>query len=32
VLIEQGTNLTVAAGMLYPPQELVKPEYSDFAI
>jgi bifunctional enzyme CysN/CysC/sulfate adenylyltransferase subunit 1 len=32
VLIEPGTNLTVAAGMLFPPQELVKPEYSDFAI
>jgi len=32
VLIEQGTNLTVAAGMLQPPTELVKPEYNDFAI
>jgi len=32
ILIEQGTNLTVAAGMLQPPTELVKPEYSDFAI
>jgi bifunctional enzyme CysN/CysC/sulfate adenylyltransferase subunit 1 len=32
VLIEQGTNLTVAAGMLLPPLESVKPEYSDFAI
>lgn len=32
ILIEQGTNATVAAGMLYPPAELVKPEYNDFAI
>jgi bifunctional enzyme CysN/CysC/sulfate adenylyltransferase subunit 1 len=32
ILIEQGTNQTVAAGMLYPPTELVKPEYNDFAI
>jgi bifunctional enzyme CysN/CysC/sulfate adenylyltransferase subunit 1 len=32
VLIEPGTNLTVAAGMLFPPHESVKPEYSDFAI
>jgi len=32
VLIEQGTNATVAAGMLLPPLELVKPEYNDFAI
>ena len=32
ILIEQGTNLTVAAGMLHPPSELVKPEYNDFAI
>jgi len=32
ILIEQGTNLTVAAGMLYPPTEAVKPEYTDFAI
>ncbi|MBI3414249.1 MAG: sulfate adenylyltransferase [Verrucomicrobia bacterium] len=32
VLIEQGTNHTVAAGMLLPPLEAVKPEYSDFAI
>src|SRR5256884_7641859 len=30
ILIEQGTNLTVAAGMLQPPTELVKPEYNDF--
>jgi bifunctional enzyme CysN/CysC/sulfate adenylyltransferase subunit 1 len=32
ILIEQGTNLTAAAGMLHPPTELVKPEYNDFAI
>ncbi|HTH49014.1 MAG TPA: GTP-binding protein [Candidatus Limnocylindria bacterium] len=32
VLIEQGTNATVAAGMLQPPLEPVKPEYNDFAI
>ena len=32
VLIEQGTNHTVAAGMLHAPTELVKPEYDDFTI
>jgi bifunctional enzyme CysN/CysC/sulfate adenylyltransferase subunit 1 len=32
ILIEQGTNATVAAGMLLPPTELIKPEYNDFAI
>jgi sulfate adenylyltransferase subunit 1 len=32
ILIEQGTNATVAAGMLNPPVELVKPEYNDFDI
>ncbi|KAB2675420.1 MAG: sulfate adenylyltransferase [Verrucomicrobia bacterium] len=32
ILIEQGTNQTVAAGMLMPPTEAVKPEYNDFAI
>ena len=32
ILIEQGTNATVAAGMLATPQETVKPEYTDFAI
>ena len=32
VLIEQGTNHTVAAGMLEAPTELVKPEYDDFTI
>ncbi|HNQ73497.1 MAG TPA: GTP-binding protein [Verrucomicrobiota bacterium] len=32
ILIEQGTNLTVGAGMLFPPTEAAKPEYTDFAI
>ncbi|HEV2694261.1 MAG TPA: GTP-binding protein [Verrucomicrobiae bacterium] len=32
ILIEQGSNATVAAGMLSAPTEAVKPEYSDFAI
>ena len=32
ILIEQGTNHTVAAGMLAAPTELVKPEYDDFTI
>jgi bifunctional enzyme CysN/CysC/sulfate adenylyltransferase subunit 1 len=32
ILVEQGTNATVAAGMLNPPMEAVKPEYNDFAI
>jgi sulfate adenylyltransferase subunit 1 len=32
ILIEQGTNATVAAGMLRAPAELIKPEYNDFAI
>jgi sulfate adenylyltransferase subunit 1 len=32
ILIEQGSNQTVGAGMLYPPTEPVKPEYQDFAI
>ena len=32
ILIESGTNATVGAGMLLPPLEVVKPEYSDFAI
>ena len=30
VLIEQGTNATVVVGMLHPPLESVRPEYSDF--
>ena len=32
ILIEQGTNATIAAGMLVAPTEPVKPEYTDFAI
>jgi bifunctional enzyme CysN/CysC/sulfate adenylyltransferase subunit 1 len=32
ILIEPGTNATVGAGMLFPPTEIVKPEYNDFAI
>lgn len=32
VLVEPGTNATVAAGMLHPPAQLYKPEYTDFAI
>jgi sulfate adenylyltransferase subunit 1 len=32
ILIEQGSNATVAAGMLCSPTEAVKPEYTDFAI
>ncbi len=32
ILIEQGTNATVAAGMLLAPTELVKPENTDYAI
>lgn len=32
ILIEQGTNSTVAAGMLLPPTEVARPEYKDFAI
>jgi bifunctional enzyme CysN/CysC/sulfate adenylyltransferase subunit 1 len=32
ILIEQGTNATVGAGMLLPPTEAVKSEYTDFAI
>jgi sulfate adenylyltransferase subunit 1 len=32
IMIEQGTNSTVAAGMLSAPTESVKPEYTDFAI
>ena len=32
ILIEQGTNATVAAGMLFPPTEVAQPEYKDFAI
>jgi len=32
ILIESGTNATAGAGMLLPPLEPAKPEYSDFAI
>jgi len=32
ILVEQGTNATVGAGMLFPPLEAAKPEYDDFAI
>ncbi|MGB7841050.1 MAG: GTP-binding protein [Terrimicrobiaceae bacterium] len=32
ILIEQGTNATVGAGMLFPPTEIARPEYKDFAI
>ncbi len=32
ILIEQGTNATVAAGMLLPSHEVVKPESDDFMI
>lgn len=32
VLVEPGTNATVAAGMLHPPVEKYKPEYTDFSI
>ncbi len=32
ILIEQGTNATVAAGMLLPPRELVRSENGDYVI
>ena len=32
VLIESGTNATVAAAMFLPPTEPAKPQYEDFAI
>ncbi len=32
ILVEQGSNATVAAGMLFPPTEAARPEYADFAI
>jgi bifunctional enzyme CysN/CysC/sulfate adenylyltransferase subunit 1 len=32
ILIEPGTNVTAGAGMLFPPTEAAKLEYSDFAI
>ena len=32
ILIEQGSNATVGAGMLLPPIKLIEPEYKDFVI
>jgi len=32
ILIEQGTNATAAAGMLYPPTETAKTDDTDFTI
>ena len=32
ILIEQGSNATVAAGMLLPPTKLAEPEYLGFSI
>jgi bifunctional enzyme CysN/CysC/sulfate adenylyltransferase subunit 1 len=32
ILIEQGTNATVAAGMLETPREFVRPEQADYVI
>jgi bifunctional enzyme CysN/CysC/sulfate adenylyltransferase subunit 1 len=32
ILIEPGTNATVAAGMLLPPREVVRPEHGDYMI
>jgi bifunctional enzyme CysN/CysC/sulfate adenylyltransferase subunit 1 len=32
ILVEQGTNATVAAGMLKPPLAAFKPELDDFTI
>ncbi|MEI6561715.1 MAG: GTP-binding protein [Verrucomicrobiota bacterium] len=32
ILIEQGTNATVGAGMLFPPDEVAKPGNADFSI
>jgi bifunctional enzyme CysN/CysC/sulfate adenylyltransferase subunit 1 len=32
ILIEPGTNATVAAGLLFPPLEAAKLDYTDFAI
>ncbi|HRI83417.1 MAG TPA: GTP-binding protein [Opitutaceae bacterium] len=32
ILIEQGTHATVAAGMLHPPREVVRPDDADFVI
>ena len=32
ILIEPGTNTTVAAGMMRPPREIVKTENADYVI
>ncbi|MCX7885800.1 MAG: GTP-binding protein [Verrucomicrobiae bacterium] len=32
ILIEPSSNATVAAGMLWPPRELARPEHEDFVI
>jgi sulfate adenylyltransferase subunit 1 len=32
ILIEQSTNATVGAGLLFPPSEAARPDYNDFAI
>jgi sulfate adenylyltransferase subunit 1 len=32
ILVEQGTNATVAAGMLRPPTQLYAPEMTDYTI
>jgi sulfate adenylyltransferase subunit 1 len=32
ILVEQGTNATVAAGMLLPSEQLVRPESGDYVI
>jgi bifunctional enzyme CysN/CysC/sulfate adenylyltransferase subunit 1 len=32
ILIEQGTNATVGAGMFHAPREVVKPENADYVI
>jgi len=32
ILVEQGTNATVAAGMLESPRQAFQPEVDDFAI
>lgn len=32
ILIEQGSNATVAAGMLFPPREFLKSDNGDYVI
>jgi len=32
ILIEPGSNATVAAGMLLPPEEVARPDHADFVI